>query len=82
MQPFEVDAILENADYIDSFEWDRTRLQMYSSLAPNSKKKLKLTDILLFKWDRTNTDGTVTSISNADIERLRNKAKQYGGIQK
>lgn len=82
MQPFEVDAILENADYIDSFEWDRVRLSMYGTIAPMSKKTLKPTDILAFPWDKEANAGygTGKSISNEDIERLRNKAKQYGNI--
>lgn len=82
MQPFEVEAILESADYIDSLEWDRTRLMMYSTLAPNSSKKLEISDILTFPWDKekTGSESTDHSISNEDIERLRNKAKQYGSI--
>lgn len=82
MQPFEVDAILENADYIDSFEWDRMRLSMYGTIAPMSNKNLKPTDLLTFPWDKeTNaSSSTDTSISNEDIIRLREKAKKYGNI--
>lgn len=79
MQPWEVDAILENANYIDSPLWDMTRLEMYSNMSIWSKKKMKITDILSFPWDN-DSKGTVTTISNEDIERLRNKAKKYGSI--
>lgn len=80
MQPWEVDAIMENANFIDSPEWDRTRLEMYSNMSIWSKKKLKITDILSFPWDNDSGGGTDTTISDNDIERLRNKAKQYGNI--
>lgn len=83
MQPFEAEVILENANYIDSEKWDRTRLMMYSTLAPNSGGKIKdVTDILTFPWDKesSDTNSTDTSITDQDIERLRKKAKQYGSI--
>lgn len=41
----------------------------------NSTKKLNPADIMKFYWDKTEEDDT--SISNADIERLKEKAKQY-----
>jgi hypothetical protein len=39
----------------------------------NSRKKLSPTDIVRFVWD----DNKETGISNEDIERLRQKAKEY-----
>lgn len=40
----------------------------------NSTKKLKPTDILSFTWDDKKVEDT--AISNTDIDRLKNKAKQ------
>ena len=50
--------------------WEQSRLVAYT----NSTKRLKLTDILKFHWD---DEEAVTSISNEDVARLRDKAKQY-----
>ena len=41
----------------------------------NSTKKLKPTDIMQFTWDSDTTGET--SISNEDIKRFKEKAKQY-----
>ena len=41
----------------------------------NSRKQLKLTDILKFPWD---ADTAPTTISDDDIKRLREKAKAIG----
>jgi hypothetical protein len=41
----------------------------------NSSKKLKPSDILSFVWDNENKGNT--SISNEDVKRLKERAKQY-----
>lgn len=58
--------------YKDS--WEQSRLVAYMVAQTNSTKQLKLSDILKFHWEKEDTD---TAISNADVERLRNKAQQY-----
>lgn len=78
MEPFEAEAIIENIEYLDTLEWERTRLILHSNYSMFSKKSLQLADILSFPWEKRSI-GTV-EISNEDIERLRNKAKQYGAI--
>lgn len=55
--------------------WEQTRLLAYITAQINSTKKLKPTDIISFSWDEESTGDT--AISNEDIERLKNKAKQY-----
>lgn len=54
--------------------WEQSRLVAYMIAQTNSIKRLKLTDILKFHWD---DEEAVTSISNEDVARLRDKAKQY-----
>ena len=54
--------------------WEQSRLVAYMIAQTNSTKRLKLTDILKFHWD---DEEAVTSISNEDVARLRDKAKQY-----
>ena len=59
--------------------WEQARLIAYIIAQTNSKKKLKLTDILKFQWDEDGVKKNLsdTSMSNSDLERLRMKAQQY-----
>ena len=60
--------------YLSSKEnWEQTRLQLLVSAQANSKKRLKLQDILKFPWDSKNEK---ISIDKNDIERLEAKAKE------
>lgn len=61
--------------YKDS--WEQSRLVAYMIAQTNSTKRLKLTDILEFQWEDKNAD---TAISNEDVARLRQKAKQYENL--
>ena len=63
--------------YKDS--WEQARLVAYLVAQTNSTKQLKLTDILKFHWEKDVAD---TSISNAEVDRLRQKAKQFENILK
>lgn len=64
--------------YKDS--WEQARLIAYMIAQTNSTKRLKLSDILKFHWEKE--DASDTSLSNEDVERLRQKAKQYEQIIK
>lgn len=65
----------EYLSYKDS--WEQSRLIAYMIAQTNSTKRLKLTDILEFQWEDKNAD---TAISNEDVARLREKAKQYENL--
>ena len=65
----------EYLSYKDS--WEQSRLVAYMIAQTNSTKRLKLTDILEFQWEDKNAD---TAISNEDVARLRQKAKQYENL--
>lgn len=75
MQPYEVNMILEYIGNVDKTSWEQTRMQMYITAQVNSKKKIKPVDIMKFSWDDIKQD-IDTSISNSDVERLTNKAKE------
>ena len=60
--------------------WEQCRFISYVLAQINSTKKLKPTDILSFTWDKEE-DNKNTMITNEDIERLKNKAKQYLNTQ-
>ena len=57
--------------------WEQARLVAYMIAQTNSQKRMKVTDILRFQWDQEQEQ---TSISNEDIARLRERAKQYEQI--
>lgn len=73
MELYEVKAIMEYEYYAYKDGWEQARLISYLVAQTNSTNKLKLTDILKFHWE----DEVDTSISNEDIERLKQKAQQY-----
>ena len=73
MTIYEAELYLEHS-YLSSKEnWEQTRLQLLVSAQANSKKRLKLQDILKFPWDG---NGEKKSIDKKDIERLESKAKE------
>lgn len=61
--------------YKDS--WEQARLVAYMIAQTNSQKKLKLTDIIKFHWEK---EESITTISNEDVDRLRERAKQYENL--
>ena len=65
----------EYLSYKDS--WEQSRLIAYMIAYTNSTKRLKLTEILKFQWEKEDAD---TTISNEDMARLREKAKQYENL--
>ncbi len=75
LEEWEAQDIIDCIPYSDKALWECTRGQMYMVAQINSKKKLKPTDIFKFAWDDELKN---TSISNTEIERLRQRAKLIG----
>ena len=75
MQMYELQPIISNIHKRNKEHWEQTRLLAYITAQVNSTKKLKPSDIITFSWDNTTTGNT--TISNEDVQRLKNKAKQY-----
>lgn len=73
MQMYELEPLISNLHKKDRNSWEQSRMIAYVIAQCNSTKKLKPTDIMQFTWDTTGE----TSISNEDIKRLKEKAKQY-----
>ena len=78
MADWEVNDIIECIPFLEKIDWERTRLEMYTNVQINSKKKLEPQDILCFPWDKAKD----TSISNEDVDRLKNKAETLRKIMK
>ena len=74
MQMYELEPLISNIHKKNKESWEQTRLLAYITAQANSTKKLKPTDIISFSWDNEVSD---TAISNEDVQRLKNKAKQY-----
>lgn len=80
MQEYEVNTIINNLQYLDKNEWERHRHSLYSQIQMNSKTQISPKDIMKFAWDE---ETHANSISEADIERLKQKSKQiYNSIFK
>lgn len=75
MQMYELQPFINNMNKKNKESWEQTRLLAYILAQVNSTKKLSMTDIIKFSWDLD--ENKVTSISNEDIERLKNKAKEF-----
>lgn len=75
LQDWEVQDIYNNLQYADCISWEQTRYLMYTIAQVNSRKSLKVTDIMKFSWD---SGGVETTITNEDIKRLKEKAQLLG----
>lgn len=76
MQWYEVEACLNGLENKNKAGWEQTRFISYIIAQVNSTKKLKPTDILSFKWDKTEEASKETIITNEDVQRLKDKANQ------
>lgn len=74
MQWYEVDEVLCNLAEKERESWEQTRLISYVIAQTNSTKRLKPTDIIKFRWDN---EGKNTSVSKADMERLKKKTEAF-----
>ena len=71
---YELQPLINNIHKKTKESWEQTRLLAYITAQVNSTKKLKPIDIISFSWDEATSD---TNISNEDVQRLKEKAKQY-----
>lgn len=76
MEVYEINAAMKYNYYAHKDSWEQTRLLAYITAQVNSTKKIKLSDILDFYWEN-DLQPIDTSISNDDVKRLREKAKQF-----
>ena len=74
MQWYEINAALEYQYYSFKESWEQNRFLAYIIAQVNSKKRLKLEDIVKFPWDNEEANN---EIPIEDIKRLQEKAKSY-----
>lgn len=78
MQMYEIVPYIQNLHLRTKENWEQARLNAYITAQVNSSKKLKITDIMEFPWEKSESKRQgKTDISNEDIERLKNKAKKW-----
>lgn len=70
----EVRCFLEGLNMRNRESWEQTRLLGYIIAQANSTKTLTPSDIIRFPWDEQQGKKD-TSVSDADMKRLREKAK-------
>lgn len=73
---YEVRAIMKYQHYAFKDNWEQARLVAYIIAQCNSTKKLKIQDISTFYWESVEAEDD-TYISTSDLQRLRDKAKNY-----
>lgn len=77
MEWYEINAALEYQHYSFKEDWEQTRLIAFMIAQVNSKKRLKMEDIIKFPWDNELHDSEDTKITKEDIERLNKMAEAY-----
>lgn len=75
MPLWDLNDLIIGISYSGRQEWERTRTAAYITVAPHCKK-LDKNKMLPFPWD-SNDEEHDTTISNDDIERLKNISKQF-----
>ena len=73
---YELSTLLKNITKKNKESWEQARMISYVIAQTNSTKKLKPTDILTFSWDNIDSNKE-TSISDKDVERLKEKSKKF-----
>lgn len=74
---YEIKPLISHLHFKSRDSWEQARLIAYVIAQVNSRKKLNPTDIITFDWDKKDKFENETTISNADIERLKKKAQTY-----
>lgn len=80
MEEYEVQSIIENLEYYERGDWERTRFLAYCNIQKSSSKKIKPTDLITFPWEKEsdNTEeinGNSEPLSKEDIQRLKEQSK-------
>lgn len=71
MEMYEVNALIKNQYRRHKDDWEQARLIAYLIAQCNSKKRMKLTDIVQFPWEKKNVKD---EIDFEAIKRIRAKA--------
>lgn len=78
---YELEFLLASINYTYREQYEMMRFNSYIIAQTQSTKKINLSDIIKFSWDKENEE-KVTTISNEDINRLREKAERMSELLK
>lgn len=83
MEMYEIRAVMDYEFLAHKDSWEQARLVAYLVAQSNSSKKINLTDIAKFYWEKEEASSdTTTTLSNTDKERLKEMANQYKQLLK
>lgn len=74
---YEINALMKYQYYAIKDNWEQARLIAFLIAQTNSKKKLKLQDIVPFAWDEDEENEDNKPITKSEIERLKARAQNY-----
>lgn len=80
MQEWEIAPIVDNLNFLQRPEWERTRFQSYCNIQKNSSKRISLQDLITFPWEKEESsteqiNGNSEPLSKEDIQRLKERSK-------
>lgn len=81
MTEWEINDIIENLPYLDRNMWEACRLKAWITIQANSTDDVAMQEVLKFKWDEESVETKEIEISNEDIARLRERAKQISNAK-
>lgn len=70
MQPYELNDILENLQFVDRNGWEQTRIIAYFIAQKMCKKKLEIKDILNLPYDKKAEHNIDSDLINKQAELL------------
>lgn len=82
MEMYEIRAVMDYEYLAHKDSWEQARLVAYLVAQSNSSKKINLTDIAKFYWEKEEASSDTTTLSNTDKERLKEMANQYKQLLK
>lgn len=82
MEMYEVRAVMDYEYLAHKDSWEQARLVAYLVAQSNSSKRINLTDIAKFYWEKDSASANNTALSNKDKERLKGLANQYKQLLK
>lgn len=74
MPVYEIRIALEGIELKNRTGWEQTRFIAYVIAQVNSRKKLRLKDIMTFEWDREKNEHQ--KMDESDIERLKKQQEE------
>lgn len=80
LQEFEIEPIVQNLEYYERGDWERTRFLAYCNIQKSSSKRISPQNLISFPWEKEsdNTDQISTNsepLSKEDIQRLKEQSK-------